>query len=80
MEDSFAYGKDKWDMSHATPDIKEGDLVLAYTTNLNNIKRCKKLKHSFAVPFVIRALHGEADSKVELSEELSIKYPTFPVS
>ncbi|MBW0585583.1 hypothetical protein O181_125298 [Austropuccinia psidii MF-1] len=25
MEDSFAYAKDKWDKSHATPDFKVGD-------------------------------------------------------
>ncbi|MBW0579325.1 hypothetical protein O181_119040, partial [Austropuccinia psidii MF-1] len=28
MEDSFAYAKDEWDKSHATPDFKVGDLVL----------------------------------------------------
>ncbi|MBW0543781.1 hypothetical protein O181_083496 [Austropuccinia psidii MF-1] len=38
MEDSFAYGKDKWDKSHATPDFKVGYLVLVSTYNLNNIK------------------------------------------
>ncbi|MBW0540788.1 hypothetical protein O181_080503 [Austropuccinia psidii MF-1] len=38
MEDSFAYAKDKWDKSHATPDFKVGDLVLVSTTNFNNIK------------------------------------------
>ncbi|MBW0586376.1 hypothetical protein O181_126091 [Austropuccinia psidii MF-1] len=59
MEDSFAYAKDKWDKSHATPDFKVGDLVLVSTTNFNNIKRCKKLKDSFSGPFVIKALHGE---------------------
>ncbi|MBW0552312.1 hypothetical protein O181_092027, partial [Austropuccinia psidii MF-1] len=80
MEDSFAYAKDKWDKSHATPDFKVGDLVLVSTTNLNNIKGCKKLKDSFAGPFVIKALHGENAVEVELSEELSNKHPTFPVS
>ncbi|MBW0548651.1 hypothetical protein O181_088366 [Austropuccinia psidii MF-1] len=58
MEDSFAYAKDKWDKSHATPDFKVGDLVLVSATNFNNIKGCKKLKDSFAGPFVIKALHG----------------------
>ncbi|MBW0586132.1 hypothetical protein O181_125847 [Austropuccinia psidii MF-1] len=53
MDDSFAYAKDKWDKSHATPDFKVGDLVLVSTTNFNNIKGCKKLKDSFAGPFVI---------------------------
>ncbi|MBW0520740.1 hypothetical protein O181_060455, partial [Austropuccinia psidii MF-1] len=28
MGDSFAYAKDKYDKSHATPDLKVGDLVL----------------------------------------------------
>ncbi|MBW0479586.1 hypothetical protein O181_019301 [Austropuccinia psidii MF-1] len=54
MEDSFAYTKDKWDKSHATPDFEVGDLVLD--------------------------LHGENAVEVELSEELSDKNPTFPVS
>ncbi|MBW0537010.1 hypothetical protein O181_076725 [Austropuccinia psidii MF-1] len=80
MEDSFSYTKDKWDKSHATPDFKVGDLVLVSTTNFNNIKGCKKLKDSFAGPFVIKALHGENAVEVELSEELSNKHPTFPVS
>ncbi|MBW0547473.1 hypothetical protein O181_087188 [Austropuccinia psidii MF-1] len=38
MEDSFAYAKDKWDKSNATPDFEVGDLVLVSTTNLNYIK------------------------------------------
>ncbi|MBW0592777.1 hypothetical protein O181_132492, partial [Austropuccinia psidii MF-1] len=79
-EDSFAYAKDKWDESHATPDFKVGDLVLVSTTNLNNIKGCKKLKDSFAGAFVLNALHGENAVEVELSEELSNKHPTLPVS
>ncbi|MBW0574720.1 hypothetical protein O181_114435 [Austropuccinia psidii MF-1] len=79
MEDSFAYAKDKWDKSHATPDLKVGDLVLASTTNFNNIKGCKKLKHSFSGPFVIKELHGENAFEVDLSEGISNKHPTFPV-
>ncbi|MBW0592600.1 hypothetical protein O181_132315 [Austropuccinia psidii MF-1] len=80
MEDSFAYANDKWDKSHTTPDFKVEDLVLVATTNFNNIKVDKKLKDSFAGPFVIRALHGEKAVEVELSEELSNNHPTFPVS
>ncbi|MBW0471026.1 hypothetical protein O181_010741, partial [Austropuccinia psidii MF-1] len=80
MKDSFAYDKDKWDKSHATPDFKVGDLVLVSTTNFNSIKGCKKLKYSFAGPSVIKALHGENSVEVELSEELSNKHPKFPVS
>ncbi|MBW0545522.1 hypothetical protein O181_085237, partial [Austropuccinia psidii MF-1] len=80
MEDSFAYSKDKWNKSHATPDFKVGDLVLLSTTNFNNIKGCKKLKDSFAGPFFIKAFHGENAVDVELSEELSNKHTTFPVS
>ncbi|MBW0593231.1 hypothetical protein O181_132946 [Austropuccinia psidii MF-1] len=58
MEDSFAYSKDKWDKSHATPDFKLGDLVIVSTTKFNNIKGYKKIKDSFAVPSFIKALHG----------------------
>ncbi|MBW0579909.1 hypothetical protein O181_119624 [Austropuccinia psidii MF-1] len=80
MEDSFSYAKEKWDRSHATPDLKVGDLVLVSTTNFNSIKGCKKLKDYFAGPSVIKALHGENAVEVELSEEISNKHPTFPVS
>ncbi|MBW0513533.1 hypothetical protein O181_053248 [Austropuccinia psidii MF-1] len=80
MEDSLAYAKDKWDKSHATPDFEVGDLVFVSTTNFNNIKGCKNLKDSFAGPFAIKALHGENAIEVELSEELSNKNPTFPLS
>ncbi|MBW0566190.1 hypothetical protein O181_105905 [Austropuccinia psidii MF-1] len=59
MEDSFAYAKEKWEKSHANPDFKVGDLVLASTTNFDSIKGCKKLKYSSAGTFVIKALHGE---------------------
>ncbi|MBW0513320.1 hypothetical protein O181_053035 [Austropuccinia psidii MF-1] len=79
MKDSFAYAKDKWDKSHATPDFKGQDLVLVSTTNFNNIKGCKKLKDSFSVPFFIKALHGENEIEVEFSEKLSNKHPTVPV-
>ncbi|MBW0512134.1 hypothetical protein O181_051849 [Austropuccinia psidii MF-1] len=58
MEDSFSYAKDKWVKLHATPYFKVGDLLLLSTTNFNYIKGCKKLKYSFAGPFVIKALHG----------------------
>ncbi|MBW0513043.1 hypothetical protein O181_052758 [Austropuccinia psidii MF-1] len=80
MEDSFAYAKDKWDKLHPTPDFKVGDLVIVSTTNFNNIKACKKLKHPFPGPFVINALHGENAVEVELSEEVSNKHCIFPVS
>ncbi|MBW0503562.1 hypothetical protein O181_043277 [Austropuccinia psidii MF-1] len=79
-EDSFAYAKDKWDKSHATPDFKVGDLVLVSTTNFNNMQGCKTLKESFAEVCFIKALHGENAFEVELSEKLSNMHPTFPVS
>ncbi|MBW0500658.1 hypothetical protein O181_040373 [Austropuccinia psidii MF-1] len=80
MEDYFAYAKDKWYKSHATPYFKVGDLVLVSTTNFNNIKGCKKLKDSFAGPYFTKGLQGENAVEVELSEELRNKHPTFPVS
>ncbi|MBW0541333.1 hypothetical protein O181_081048 [Austropuccinia psidii MF-1] len=54
MEDSFAYAKDKWDKSHATPDFKAGDLVLVSTTKLNNIKGCKNSKISLQDLLLLR--------------------------
>ncbi|MBW0539216.1 hypothetical protein O181_078931 [Austropuccinia psidii MF-1] len=41
MEDSFAYSKDKWDKSHATPYFKVGGVVLVSTNNFNNIRGFK---------------------------------------
>ncbi|MBW0573575.1 hypothetical protein O181_113290 [Austropuccinia psidii MF-1] len=58
MNDSFEYAKQKWDKSHKTPEFKVGDLILVSTLNFNNIKVRKKLKDSFAGPFIIKALHG----------------------
>ncbi|MBW0563356.1 hypothetical protein O181_103071 [Austropuccinia psidii MF-1] len=80
MEDSFAYAKHKWEKSCANPDFKVGDLVLVSSTNFNNIRGCKKLKDSFAGPFFTKNLHGENAVEVELSEELSYKHTTLPVS
>ncbi|MBW0531382.1 hypothetical protein O181_071097 [Austropuccinia psidii MF-1] len=80
MEDPFAYAKNKWDKSHATPDFKVGDSVLVSMTKFNNIKVCKNLKDFFAGPFVTKALHGETAVEVELSEELRNKNPKFTVS
>ncbi|MBW0550109.1 hypothetical protein O181_089824 [Austropuccinia psidii MF-1] len=80
INDAFDYEKQKWDKSHKVPDFKVGDLVLVSTLNFNNIKRPKKLKDSYAGPFVIVALHGTNAVQVELSGELENKHPTFPVS
>ncbi|MBW0557500.1 hypothetical protein O181_097215 [Austropuccinia psidii MF-1] len=48
MQDSFKYGKERWDKSNKPPDLKIGDLVLVSTLNFNNMKGQKKLKDSFA--------------------------------
>ncbi|MBW0517599.1 hypothetical protein O181_057314 [Austropuccinia psidii MF-1] len=80
MNDAFEYAKQKWDKSHKTPELKVGDLILVSTLNLNNIKGPKKLKYSFAGPFIIKALHGKNAVQGELSGELENKHPTFPVS
>ncbi|MBW0568432.1 hypothetical protein O181_108147 [Austropuccinia psidii MF-1] len=64
----------KWDRSHKPPEFKVGDLILVSTWNFNNIEGPKKLKSSFAGPFLINALHGRNSVKVELSGELENKY------
>ncbi|MBW0548063.1 hypothetical protein O181_087778 [Austropuccinia psidii MF-1] len=80
MNDAFEYAKQKWDKSHKTPEFNVGDLILVSTLSFNNIKGPKKLKDSFAGPFIIKALHGTNAVQVELSGELENKHPPFPVS
>ncbi|MBW0515681.1 hypothetical protein O181_055396 [Austropuccinia psidii MF-1] len=80
MQDSFKYEKERWDKSHKPPDFKVGDLVLVSTLNFDNIKGPKKLKDSFAGPFIIKALHGPNSVQLELTGELMNKHPAFPVS
>ncbi|MBW0532541.1 hypothetical protein O181_072256 [Austropuccinia psidii MF-1] len=76
----FQICKRKWGKSHKTTDFKIGDLVLVSTLNFNNRKGPRKLKDSFAGPFMIKALHGPNAVKLELTGELMNKSPTFPVS
>ncbi|MBW0561377.1 hypothetical protein O181_101092 [Austropuccinia psidii MF-1] len=57
-----------------------GDFVLVSTLNFNNIKGPKKLKDSFAEPFMIKALHGPSAVQLELTGELMNKHSAFPVS
>ncbi|MBW0531340.1 hypothetical protein O181_071055 [Austropuccinia psidii MF-1] len=67
MNDAFEYAKQKWDKGHKTPEFKVGDLILVSTLSFNNIKGPKKLKDSFAEPFIIKAFHGTNAVQVELS-------------
>ncbi|MBW0509725.1 hypothetical protein O181_049440 [Austropuccinia psidii MF-1] len=80
MNDSLEYVKQKWAKSNKTPEFKVGDLILVSTLKFNNIKGPKKLKDSFAGPFIIKALHGTIAVQVELLGELENKHPTFSVS
>ncbi|MBW0560989.1 hypothetical protein O181_100704 [Austropuccinia psidii MF-1] len=57
VQESFKNAQGRWDKSHKLPDFKVGDLVLVSTLNINNIKGTKKMKDSFARPFMIKALH-----------------------
>ncbi|MBW0585862.1 hypothetical protein O181_125577 [Austropuccinia psidii MF-1] len=80
MQDSFGYEKERWDKIYKPPDFKIGDLVLVSTLNFNSIRGPKKLKYSFAGPFIIKALHGPNAVKLELTGEIMNKHPAFPVS
>ncbi|MBW0466129.1 hypothetical protein O181_005844 [Austropuccinia psidii MF-1] len=80
MQDSFNYAKERWDKIDQAPDFKIGDLVLVSTLNSNNIKGPKKLKDSFAGPFMIKELHGPNAAQLDLTGELMNKTPTLPVS
>ncbi|MBW0572600.1 hypothetical protein O181_112315 [Austropuccinia psidii MF-1] len=44
------------------------------------MKGAKKLKDSFAGPFMIKALHGPDAVQLGLTGELMNKHPNFPVS
>ncbi|MBW0559995.1 hypothetical protein O181_099710 [Austropuccinia psidii MF-1] len=70
----------KKDLTDKNQELKVGDLILVSTLNFNNIKGPKKLKDSFAGPFIIRALNGTNAVQVELSGELENKPPGFPVN
>ncbi|MBW0564898.1 hypothetical protein O181_104613 [Austropuccinia psidii MF-1] len=80
IQNSFKYAKEKWDKSHKPPDFKIENFVLVSTLNFNNMRGPKKLKDSFAVPFIIKALHGPNAVQLELTDELMNKHLTFPVS
>ncbi|MBW0591239.1 hypothetical protein O181_130954 [Austropuccinia psidii MF-1] len=80
IQDSFKYAKERWDESNKPTDFKIGDLILVSTLNSNNMNGPKKLKDSFAGPFMIKALHGPNAVQLELTGELMNKHPAFPVS
>ncbi|MBW0466967.1 hypothetical protein O181_006682 [Austropuccinia psidii MF-1] len=79
VQDSFKYARERWDKSHKPPNLKVGDLVVVSTLNFNNIKGPKRLKDSFAGPFMLKALNGPSSVQLELTGELMNKCPTFPV-
>ncbi|MBW0593190.1 hypothetical protein O181_132905 [Austropuccinia psidii MF-1] len=80
MNYAFEYAQQKWDKTHKASELKVGYLIPVSTMKFNNIKGPKKLKDSFAGPFIIKALHGTNAVQVELSRELENKHPNFPVS
>ncbi|MBW0545855.1 hypothetical protein O181_085570 [Austropuccinia psidii MF-1] len=80
MQYSYKYAKERWDKIHKPPDFKIKDLVLVSTLNFKSIKGPKKLKDSFAGPFMIKALHGPNALQLELTGELMNKHPAFAVS
>ncbi|MBW0484022.1 hypothetical protein O181_023737 [Austropuccinia psidii MF-1] len=44
------YNKQRYDKTYVEPDLKEGDHVLVYTLNFNNLKGPKKMRDSFVGP------------------------------
>jgi hypothetical protein len=80
IKDSVAYNKERWDKTHKEPEFQIGDQVLISTANFTNLAGPKKMRDSFAGPFVIKKLHGKNAVEVILTGEFSRKHPTFPVS
>ncbi|MBW0588861.1 hypothetical protein O181_128576 [Austropuccinia psidii MF-1] len=69
----------KKDLVYIHPTASSFTLMLDKARHPAN--RCpKKLKNSFAVAFMIRALHGPNSVQFELTGELMNKHPAFPVS
>ncbi|MBW0468473.1 hypothetical protein O181_008188 [Austropuccinia psidii MF-1] len=62
------------------PELKEGDQVLVFTLNFNNLKGPKKMRDSFLGPLTIIKLLGKNVVEVRFKEELSRNNPVFPVS
>ncbi|MBW0491002.1 hypothetical protein O181_030717 [Austropuccinia psidii MF-1] len=62
------------------PDFKEGDQVLVFTLNFNNLKGPKKMRDSLVGPFTIIKLIGKNAVEVKLTEEFPRKQTVFPVS
>ncbi|MBW0533828.1 hypothetical protein O181_073543 [Austropuccinia psidii MF-1] len=80
MKDEFEYTKRQGDKSHKTPEFKVGALILVANLSFNNIKGPKKLKDSFAGPFIFKAIHGKNAVQGQLSGELKNKHPTYHFS
>ncbi|MBW0574114.1 hypothetical protein O181_113829 [Austropuccinia psidii MF-1] len=77
INDDFEYARQKWDKSHKNPEFKRGDLILVSTLSFNNIKSPKKLKDSFAGPFIIEALHGKKQYKQNFQENWKTNIQIF---
>ncbi|MBW0510825.1 hypothetical protein O181_050540 [Austropuccinia psidii MF-1] len=67
IQDSFEYSNKRWDKSDKPPAFKRGDLVLVSALNSNIIEGPKKLKDSFAGPFMIRPLDDPNSVQQELT-------------
>ncbi|MBW0534876.1 hypothetical protein O181_074591, partial [Austropuccinia psidii MF-1] len=67
IQDSFEYSKKRWDKSDKPPAFIRGDLVLVSALNSNIIEGPKKLKDSFAGPFMIRPLDDPNAVQQELT-------------
>ncbi|MBW0530544.1 hypothetical protein O181_070259 [Austropuccinia psidii MF-1] len=67
MQDYFKYARERWEKRHKPPDLRIGNLVLVSSLNFNSIKGPKKLKDSFAGPFMMRELHVPNSVQLDLT-------------
>ncbi|MBW0471465.1 hypothetical protein O181_011180 [Austropuccinia psidii MF-1] len=80
ISEAKEYKKQRWDKSNMEHDFKEGDQVLVFTLNFNNLKGPKKMRGTFLGPFTIIKLIGKNAVEVNLTKEFSRKHPVFQVS
>ncbi|MBW0474249.1 hypothetical protein O181_013964 [Austropuccinia psidii MF-1] len=74
------YNEQRYEKTHMEPEFKEGDKVLVFTLNFNNLKGPKKMIDQFLGPFTIIKFVGKNAVEIRLTEEFSRKHPVFPVS
>ncbi|MBW0474716.1 hypothetical protein O181_014431 [Austropuccinia psidii MF-1] len=66
ISEAKIFNKQRWVKSHMEPHFKEGDQVLVFTLNFNNLKGTNEMRDLFVGPFTIIKLIGKNEVEVKL--------------